>query len=137
MNEDETTTPVAEAPEVTTETPAEVTETNPEAPSAADLDAVAAEQQTAEATADSAEPAQAQTPQNTDDGSEAADDDPNLFLKQFEATIDDVRSALAHLRTSSNAEHKGTIVADVIARLAPAVEQLGHLHHKLTEKISE
>lgn len=62
-------------------------------------------------------------------------DEAEKFVEKFGNHLDDTKAALAHLKTSSNADHPGTIVHDAIGKLDKAVEGLDNLYHFFKSKL--
>jgi hypothetical protein len=112
-----------------------------ETPSAADLDADAQEKAAAEATSNVAQVNAGPPPANPDDSdaesAEPADPKAEIaaFLARFDAAVQDAKSGLAHLKTSSNANHQNTIVFDAISRLEPAIDEFNSLYQELKSKL--
>ena len=118
------------------ETAAAADEATTEQPSAADLDAAVAQQQakietktyTDGTVATGVAPLPDQSPEQQEHDDEEDKDSPEDQAKKIvvtiQAEVENARAALAHLKTSSNAEHGGTIVNVAIKKFEAAIAGL-------------
>ena len=98
------------------------------APSASDLDAAAAETQAAVATG----PGDGDPPPPP---AQNAEQEAQEFVAKFGGHLSDARAALEHLKTSSNAEHQGTIVHTAIRGFDKSLHGLGELYEQVKKHL--